>query len=65
MTEITGERLGTALRELAEDLISERRRVGQLERQNRELRQQLASLRSSAAGPEGQAGIPHDKRNPT
>jgi cell division protein FtsB len=41
------DRVGTALRRLAEDLVSERRRVAQLERENRELRQELEQLRQS------------------
>ena len=49
MREISGERLGTALRTLAQDLVSERRRVTQLERENRELRRELEQLRDSVA----------------
>lgn len=47
--EITGQRIGSALRQLAEDLVAERRRVAELERENRELRQELEQLRRSAA----------------
>lgn len=47
--EITGERLGSALRQLAEDLVAERRRVAELERENRQLKQELEQLRRSAA----------------
>ena len=49
MREISGDRLGTALRALAQDLVSERRRVAQLERENRELRRELEQLRDSVA----------------
>lgn len=47
--EISGERIGTALRKLAEDLVIERRRVAQLERENRELAKQLEQLRRAVA----------------
>ncbi len=47
--EITGERIGSALRQLAEDLVAERRRVAQLERENRELRLELEQLRRAVA----------------
>ena len=46
--ELAGERIGTALRRLAEDLVAERRRVVHLERENRELRAQIEALRRSA-----------------
>jgi cell division protein FtsB len=49
MREISGERLGIALRTLAQDLVSERRRVTQLERENQELRRELEQLRHSVA----------------
>jgi regulator of replication initiation timing len=55
MREISGERLGTALRTLAQDLVSERRRVTQLERENRELRRELEQLRHSVADREIEA----------
>jgi hypothetical protein len=45
MTDAVGsERIGTALRALAEDLVTERRRVLLLRRENRELRAELAAL---------------------
>jgi uncharacterized coiled-coil protein SlyX len=47
--EVTGERLGSTLRKLAEDLVTERRHVAQLEREVRELRAELESLRRSVA----------------
>ena len=55
--EIAGERIGTALRKLAEDLVAERRRVVQLERENRELRQELEQLRRSVAEREVEAAL--------
>jgi hypothetical protein len=55
MREISGERLGTALRTLAQDLVSERRRVTQLERENRDLRRELAQLRHSVADRDAEA----------
>ena len=42
--ELTSERVGFALRQLAEDVVTERRRVRKLERENRELRAQLTGL---------------------
>jgi DNA repair exonuclease SbcCD ATPase subunit len=42
------QQIGTALRALAEDLVTERRRVLMLRRENRELREQLESIRSRA-----------------
>jgi hypothetical protein len=47
--EVTSERVGFALRQLAEDVVTERRRVRSLERENRELRAQLELLRRSLA----------------
>ena len=49
MRELTSERVGFALRQLAEDVVTERRRVRKLERENRELRAQLDLLRRSLA----------------
>lgn len=45
--ELTNERVGFALRQLAEDVVTERRRVRRLERENRELREQLELLTRS------------------
>jgi hypothetical protein len=42
--EATGERIGSALRGLAEDLVNERRQVLLLRRENRRLREELARL---------------------
>jgi hypothetical protein len=42
------ERIGSALRRLAEDLVSERRRVALLERENRRLKTELEKLRAQA-----------------
>ena len=51
MREITGEQIGSALRQLAEDVVTERRHVARLERENRELRDELEKLqRSLGAG---------------
>jgi hypothetical protein len=47
--EVRPDQIGTALRRLAADLVAERRRVVQLERENRELRAQLEELRGPAA----------------
>jgi uncharacterized coiled-coil protein SlyX len=47
--EVTGERLGSTLRKLAEALVTERRHVAQLEREVRELRAELESRRRSVA----------------
>ena len=37
-------RIGTALRRMAEDLVAARRRVAELERENRRLRARLAAV---------------------
>jgi hypothetical protein len=42
--EVGPERVGRALRKMAEDLVTERRRVVLLQRENRELRSQLEEL---------------------
>ena len=44
MNEVGPERVGRALRKMAEDLVTERRRVVLLERENRELKAQLEEL---------------------
>ncbi|HTX64001.1 MAG TPA: hypothetical protein VMD28_10195 [Acidimicrobiales bacterium] len=44
MNEVGPERVGRALRKMAEDLVTERRRVALLQRENRELRAQLEEL---------------------
>ncbi|HYB25152.1 MAG TPA: hypothetical protein VEF89_00915 [Solirubrobacteraceae bacterium] len=44
MREVTGNRIGNALRGLAEDLAFERGRVAQLQRENRDLRTRLTAL---------------------
>jgi hypothetical protein len=42
--EVGPERVGRALRKMAEDLVTERRRVVLLQRENRELKAQLEEL---------------------
>ena len=49
VNEVGPERIGRALRKMAEDLVAERRRVVLLERENRELRSQLEELQRSTA----------------
>ena len=49
MRDVYPEQIGSALRSLGEDLVAERRRVAQLERENKELRRELAALRRRAA----------------
>jgi len=44
VNEVGPERVGRALRKMAEDLVTERRRVVLLERENRELKAQLEEL---------------------
>ena len=44
VNEVGPERVGRALRRMAEDLVTERRRVVLLERENRDLRAQLEEL---------------------
>jgi cell shape-determining protein MreC len=55
--EISGERVGSALRKLAEDLVTERRRVAQLERENRELRRELEQVQRLMAEREVEAAL--------
>jgi len=45
--EVKSDRIGFALRQLAEDVVQERRRVMTLERENRELKAQLEALQRS------------------
>ena len=47
VSEVGVDRVGRALRRMAEDLVTERRRVVLLQRENRELRTQLEELRRS------------------
>jgi hypothetical protein len=47
--EVRSDRIGFALRQLAEDVVHERRRVAALERENRELKAQLDALQRSVA----------------
>ena len=49
VNELGSERIGRALRKMAEDLVAERRRVLLLERENRALRSQLEELQRSVA----------------
>lgn len=44
MREVSVDRVGNALRRLAEDLVTERTRVALLQRENRELRRRLEAL---------------------
>jgi hypothetical protein len=61
MNEVGPERIGRALRKMAEDLVTERRRVVLLERENRELRSRLDELqRSVAAQREPAPGATHE-----
>ena len=45
MKQVEPERVGRALRQMAEDLVTERRRVALLERENRELKSEVAELK--------------------
>jgi hypothetical protein len=49
VNQVAPERVARALRKMAEDLVTERRRVVILQRENRELRSQLEELRRSIA----------------
>ncbi len=61
VNEVGPERFGRALRKMAEDLVTERRRVVVLQRENRELRAQLEELqRSVAADREPASGATHE-----
>lgn len=55
MEDVRTDRLGTALRRLAEDLIDERRTVALLRRENRELRERLERLQQREAKHESTA----------
>jgi hypothetical protein len=56
--EATGERIGSALRGLAEDLVNERRQVLLLRRENKRLREELAQLGVVTEPPDGSlAGV--------
>ncbi len=56
VNEVGPERVGRALRKMAEDLVAERRRVVRLERENRELRTQLEDLQRSIEAEREPAG---------
>lgn len=59
--ELRAERLGTALRGLAAQLVDERRRVAELRRENRELKAQLERRQPTREHePAGRAGAPAD-----
>ncbi|HUJ34460.1 MAG TPA: hypothetical protein VLW51_04570 [Solirubrobacteraceae bacterium] len=59
--EVGPDRVGRALHKMAEDLVTARRRVVLLERENRELRSQLEELRRAiAAGREPAQGATHE-----
>ncbi|HTX31117.1 MAG TPA: hypothetical protein VMD09_07015 [Solirubrobacteraceae bacterium] len=53
------ERLGFALRRLAEDLVAEQRRVRLLQREVRELKAQLAAAQSMRESELGEASAAH------
>ena len=61
VNEVGPERVGRALRKMAEDLVTERRRVVLLQRENRELKAQLEELqRLLAAESEPASGAAHE-----
>jgi hypothetical protein len=61
VNEVGPERVARALRKMAEDLVTERRRVALLQRENRELRAQLAELqRLLAVESEPASGATHE-----
>ncbi|HTP21322.1 MAG TPA: hypothetical protein VMJ65_17085 [Solirubrobacteraceae bacterium] len=61
VNEVGPERVGRALRKMAEDLVTERRRVVLLQRENRELRSQIEELqRLVAAEREPASGATHE-----
>jgi hypothetical protein len=49
MKQVEPERVGRALRQMAEDLVTERRRVVLLQRENRQLKTELEELRRVVA----------------
>jgi len=55
--EVSGEQLGTALRRLVQELVSERRRVALLERENRELRAQIEAVEKALREHDALAGV--------
>ena len=61
VNEVGPERVGRALRKMAEDLVTERRRVVLLQRENRELKAQLEELQRLLAGErEPASGATHE-----
>ncbi|HYB30554.1 MAG TPA: hypothetical protein VEF89_28400 [Solirubrobacteraceae bacterium] len=54
---MSGDQLGTALRRLAEELVTERRRVVALERENRELRAQIEAVEKALREDDAFAGV--------
>lgn len=64
MKQVEPERVGRALRKMAEDLVTERRRVVLLERENRMLKNELEQLRRSLAELQSPAGSTGRGRRP-
>jgi hypothetical protein len=58
VNEVGPERVARALRKMAEDLVTERRRVVVLQRENRELRAQLEELQPADREPASGATAP-------
>jgi hypothetical protein len=57
------DRIGSALRRMAEDLVRERRQVLELRRENRRLRDELERLKAAQGRPDCGAGSAH-RRDP-
>jgi hypothetical protein len=55
---VSREQVGSALRRLAQDLIAERRRVADLERENRELRARIEALERPKRARKGRTADP-------
>jgi len=64
MKQVEPERVGRALRQMAEDLVTERRRVVLLQRENRQLKAELEELRRVAAEHGVDTSVSDLDRNP-
>jgi regulator of replication initiation timing len=64
MKQVEFERVGRALRQMAEDLVTERRRVVLLQRENRQLKTELEELRRVVAAQDVDTSVGDLGRHP-
>ncbi len=64
MKQVEPERVGRALRQMAEDLVTERRRVVLLQRENRQLKTELEELRRVVAAQDVDTSVGDLGRHP-